>query len=148
MVTETDAARRHSLHGQWSSRLAFVLAVTGSAVGLGNIWRFPYIAGENGGGAFVLAYLVCIVIVGLPIMMAEVLIGRRGRRNPVATMRLLGEGESGTGNWRLVGAVGVCTGFLILSFYAVIAGWAIAYVVVAASNAFEGGGCECRGTDF
>ncbi len=138
MVTETDAARRHSLHGQWSSRLAFVLAVTGSAVGLGNIWRFPYIAGENGGGAFVLAYLVCIVIVGLPIMMAEVLIGRRGRRNPVATMRLLGEGESGTGNWRLVGAVGVCTGFLILSFYAVIAGWAIAYVGVAASNAFEG----------
>ena len=137
-MTETSTGGRTSLHGQWSSRLAFVLAVTGSAVGLGNIWRFPYIAGENGGGAFVIVYLVCIVIVGLPIMMAEVLIGRRGRRNPVATMRLLGEEESGSGNWKLVGAAGVGTGFLILSFYSVIAGWALAYVFESASNAFAG----------
>ena len=137
-MTETGAGGRTSLHGQWSGRLAFILAVTGSAVGLGNIWRFPYIAGENGGGAFVIAYLVCIVIVGLPIMMAEVLIGRRGRRNPVATMRLLGEEESGSGNWKLVGAAGVGTGFLILSFYSVIAGWALAYVFESASNAFAG----------
>ena len=135
---ETNAARRQSLHGQWSSRFAFILAVTGSAVGLGNIWRFPYIVGENGGGAFVIVYLVCIVIVGLPIMMAEVLLGRRGRRNPVATMRLLGEEESGTGNWSLIGAIGICTGFLILSLYSVIAGWAVAYVVESASNAFAG----------
>ncbi len=137
-MTETGTGGRTSLHGQWSGRLAFILAVTGSAVGLGNIWRFPYIAGENGGGAFVIVYLVCIVIVGLPIMMAEVLIGRRGRRSPVGTMRLLGEEESGSGNWKLVGAAGVGTGFLILSFYSVIAGWALAYVFESASNAFAG----------
>src|SRR5690606_14097452 len=103
--------------------------VAGSAVGLGNIWRFPYVAGENGGGAFVLVYLVCVFVVGLPIMMSEVLIGRRGRRNPVGTMRLLGEEEAGVTYWRWVGVVGVGTGFLILSFYSVIAGWTIAYIV-------------------
>ena len=74
------------MQGTWTSRLAFVLALSGSAVGLGNIWKFPYIAGVNGGGAFVLVYLVCVFAVGLPIMMSEILIGRRGRRNPVATM--------------------------------------------------------------
>ena len=74
--------KRQSLQGQWSTRMAFILAVTGSAVGLGNIWKFPYIAGENGGGAFVLIYLFCVFMVGLPIMMSEILIGRRGRRNP------------------------------------------------------------------
>ena len=72
-----------SIHGQWSSRWTFILAATGSAVGLGNIWKFPYIAGENGGGAFVLVYLLCIAAIGLPLMMAEVMIGRRGRQNPV-----------------------------------------------------------------
>ena len=89
MVAST--AHRRSLHGHWSSRFAFVLALSGSAVGLGNIWKFPYIAGVNGGGAFVLVYLVCVFAIGLPIMMSEILIGRRGRRNPVATMGLLGE---------------------------------------------------------
>ena len=86
MATEANGnSRRFSLHGHWSSRLAFILAVTGSAVGLGNIWKFPYIAGQNGGGAFVVVYLVCVTLVGLPVMMGEILIGRRGRRNPVAT---------------------------------------------------------------
>jgi neurotransmitter:Na+ symporter, NSS family len=131
-----DTTRRTSLHGHWSSRLAFILAVSGSAVGLGNIWRFPYVAGENGGGAFVIVYLLCVFLVGLPIMMSEILIGRRGRRNPVITMRLLGEEEGGTRHWQWVGAVGVAAGFLILSFYSVIAGWAIAYVFQAGSGAF------------
>ena len=72
-----------SIHGEWSSRMAFILAAAGSAVGLGNIWKFPYIAGENGGGAFVLVYLVCIAVFGLPIMMAEVMLGRRGRQSPI-----------------------------------------------------------------
>ena len=90
-MVESAAERRTSLHGHWSSRFAFILAVSGSAIGLGNIWKFPYIAGVNGGGAFVLVYLLCVFIVGLPIMMAEILIGRRGRRNPIATMALLGE---------------------------------------------------------
>ena len=132
--------QRTSLHGHWSSRLGFILAVAGSAVGLGNIWRFPYLAGANGGGAFVLVYLACVFIVGLPIMMAEILLGRRGRRNPVATMRLLGEEETGTSGWRWVGILGVATGFLILSYYSVIAGWALAYI-------FEGGSGEFTGAD-
>jgi len=130
--------KRTSLHGHWSSRLGFILAVAGSAVGLGNIWRFPYMAGENGGGAFVLVYLACVFVVGLPIMMSEILIGRRGRRNPVATMRLLGEEETGTIKWRWVGILGVATGFLILSFYSVIAGWAVAYIFEGGSGIFNG----------
>jgi NSS family neurotransmitter:Na+ symporter len=129
-------AQRTSLHGQWSSRLVFILAVTGSAVGLGNFWRFPYIAGENGGGAFVLVYLGCVFAIALPIMMSEVLLGRRGRRNPITTMQLLGEEEAGQPVWRIVGFVGMLAGILILSFYSVIAGWSFAYAVKAASGAF------------
>ncbi len=131
---------RSSLHGLWSSRLAFILAVTGSAVGLGNIWKFPYMAGKNGGGAFVLVYLACVIAIGLPIMMSEILIGRRGRRNPVASMRLLGEEEGGSPNWGLVGVMGVFAGFLILSFYSVIAGWVIAYIFKLGSGVFAGAG--------
>ena len=133
-----SSTRRDSLHGLWSSRFAFILAVTGSAVGLGNIWRFPYVAGANGGGAFVAVYLLCVFAIGLPIMMAEVLIGRRGRRNPVATMTLLGEEEAGHPSWGLVGLLGVVTGFLILSFYSVIAGWTGAYIIKSAIGEFVG----------
>ena len=75
-----------SPHGMWSSRLMFILAAAGSAVGLGNIWRFPYVAGENGGGAFVIAYLACIFMVGVPIMIAEIALGRAGRKSPSNTM--------------------------------------------------------------
>lgn len=133
---ENGKARRFSLHGHWSSRLAFILAVTGSAVGLGNIWKFPYLAGENGGGAFVLVYLICVVAIGLPVMMAEILIGRRGRRNPVATMALLGEEEGSTQHWKWVGFMGVVAGFLILSYYSVVAGWTLAYVPKSIAGAF------------
>ena len=117
-----DTVLRKSLHGQWSSRFTFILAVTGSAVGLGNIWKFPYIAGQNGGGAFVLVYLLCVVLIGMPVMMSEILIGRRGRRNPVATMALLGEEEGSSKHWRLVGLMGVLAGIFILSYYSVVAG--------------------------
>jgi neurotransmitter:Na+ symporter, NSS family len=133
-------AKRTSLHGLWSSRLAFILAVSGSAVGLGNIWRFPYVAGTNGGGAFVLFYLLCVVLIGLPIMMSEILIGRRGRRNPVATMRIVGEEEGSRPTWALVGLMGVVAGIIILSFYSVIAGWSLAYIGHAALNRFSGAG--------
>lgn len=138
----SSSSIRESLHGQWSSRLAFILAVTGSAVGLGNMWKFPYIAGENGGGAFVLVYLLCVFLVGLPIMMSEVLLGRRGRRNPVTTMAVLGEEEGGTRLWGLVGAVGVLAGFFILSFYSVIAGWSVAYIFESASGIFVGAAAD------
>jgi neurotransmitter:Na+ symporter, NSS family len=147
-VTESTSPRRQSLHGHWSSRLAFILAVSGSAVGLGNIWRFPYVAGENGGGAFVLVYLLCVFGVGLPIMMSEILIGRRGRRNPVATMRLLGGEEAGTESWRLIGVLGVICGVLILSYYSVIAGWAVAYIFESGKGAFRGAQVEAIDSIF
>jgi NSS family neurotransmitter:Na+ symporter len=139
MLNEDAASgQRKSLHGNWSSRLAFILAVTGSAVGLGNIWKFPYIAGENGGGAFVIVYLLCVVLIGMPVMMSEILIGRRGRRNPIATMKLLGEEEGGSGHWQWIGGMGVVAGVLILSYYGVIAGWVVAYIPKSIMGTFTG----------
>lgn len=131
-----ESGQRKSLHGNWTSRFAFILAVTGSAVGLGNIWKFPYIAGQNGGGAFVLVYLFCVFLIGMPVMMSEILIGRRGRRNPVATMALLGEEEGGSRHWQWVGGVGVFAGILILSYYSVIAGWTLGYIEKSVAGVF------------
>ena len=127
-----------SRHGMWSSRWLFVLAATGSAVGLGNIWKFPYITGENGGGAFVVVYLLCIAAIGIPIMMAEVMLGRSGRQSPINTMRSLIRESGGHRSWSVIGWMGVLAGVLILSFYAVIAGWAVFYVFRLASGVFEG----------
>ena len=126
-----------SIHGQWSSRWAFILAATGSAVGLGNIWKFPYITGEYGGGAFVLVYLVSVALIGIPIMMAEVMLGRRGRQSPINTMRSLAKEEGRHGIWSWIGWMGVLAGFLILSYYSVIAGWALAYVFRTGSGAIQ-----------
>ncbi len=143
-----DAGKRKSLHGHWSSKMAFILAVTGSAVGLGNVWKFPYVAGENGGGAFVLVYLGCVILIGLPVMMSEILIGRRGRRNPVATMALLGEEEGSTKAWSWLGVLGVVAGILILSYYSVIAGWTLYYIVKSATGAFQGASAEVVSSVF
>lgn len=129
---------RQSIHGQWSGRMAFILAATGSAVGLGNIWKFPYITGENGGGAFVLVYLFFIAAVGIPVMIAEVMLGRRGRQSPINTMRSLATEEGRPQVWSLLGWFGVIAGFLILSYYSVIAGWALSYVFRTASGLFTG----------
>ena len=120
--------QRKSIHGTWSSRWTFILAATGSAVGLGNIWKFPYMAGDNGGGAFVLIYLACIFIIGLPIMLGEIMIGRRGRSSPANTMSFLAKEAGSSQAWTLLGATGALAGLLILSFYSVAAGWAMAYV--------------------
>ena len=138
MLSNQAAApgKRTSLHGHWSSRMAFILAVTGSAVGLGNIWKFPYVAGQNGGGAFVLVYLACVAIIGMPVMMSEILIGRRGRRNPIATMALLGGEEGKSTSWSFIGAMGVIAGVLILSYYSVIGGWTLSYVLKSAVGTF------------
>jgi len=125
-----------SVHGMWSNRMAFILAATGSAVGLGNIWKFPYIAGENGGGAFVVVYLLCVSTIGIPVMMAEILLGRRGRQSPINTMRTLAHEESRHGFWQLIGWGGLIAGFLIISYYSVVAGWALAYVFRALGGAF------------
>jgi NSS family neurotransmitter:Na+ symporter len=122
----------------WSSRTVFILATIGSAVGLGNVWKFPYITGEYGGGAFVVVYLLCIALIGVPIMMAEILLGRRGRASPIVTMKRLAREQGSSPAWSLVGYSGVIAGFLILSFYSVVAGWAIAYVFQAGSGGFNG----------
>ncbi|MDW7644706.1 MAG: sodium-dependent transporter [Desulfuromonadales bacterium] len=128
-----------TVRGQWASRLGFILAAAGSAIGLGNIWKFPYITGQNGGGAFVLVYLICILLVGLPIMMAELHIGRRGQRDAVGCFAVL---EKKRTPWRFIGWLGVCSSFLLLSFYAVVAGWSFDYVVQAASGGFRGRSAE------
>lgn len=122
-------SEKQSVHGIWSSRWTFILAATGSAVGLGNIWKFPYMAGENGGGAFVLIYLVFVATIGLPVMLAEVLLGRRGRSSPINAMHRITREEDAKHFWGGIGWLGALAGILILSFYSVIAGWAIAYVV-------------------
>ncbi len=131
-----------SQHGEWSSRFAFILAATGSAVGLGNIWKFPYITGENGGGAFVMVYLLCIIAIGIPIMIAETMLGRRGRQSPINTMSTLADKIGANKNWHYVGWLGVISGFLILSYYSVIAGWALSYVTKAFTGSFSGESAE------
>jgi NSS family neurotransmitter:Na+ symporter len=110
--------------GQWSSKFGFIMAGAGSAIGLGNMWRFPYIAGENGGAAFVLIYLVVVLLLGLPYMIAELALGRATQRNPVGAILSIKPGS----NWKWVGVLGVITGLGILSFYAVIAGWTLGYI--------------------
>ncbi len=130
-------ANTKSIHGEWSSRFAYILAATGSAVGLGNIWKFPYITGENGGGAFVLVYLGCVIAIGIPIMIAETMLGRRGRQSPINTLQTLAEEAKVSQNWKYLGWMGVIAGVLILSYYSVIAGWAIAYVMKAIFGGFS-----------
>lgn len=125
-------------HAQWSSRMGFVLAATGSAVGLGNIWKFPYMVGQSGGAAFVAVYLACILLIGVPILVSEWLIGRRGQKNPINTMAQLARDNGRHRSWALVGVIGVLAAFLILSFYSVIGGWALAYTGDAVSGAFTG----------
>jgi len=117
-----------SIQGSWASRWIFILAATGSAVGLGNIWKFPYITGENGGGAFVLVYLACILLVGIPIMMAEVFIGRRARKNPINALSDVAEESGGSRKWGLIGVMGMLSGVLIFSFYSVVGGWVLHYI--------------------
>ena len=115
-----------------------MFAAIGSAVGLGNIWKFPYMTGENGGAAFVLIYLACVVFIGLPIMMAEIVLGRRGRHSPVQTMRRLAEQDGHSTNWQAIGWLGMLAGVMILSFYVVISGWTAAYLMDSLFNTFQG----------
>jgi NSS family neurotransmitter:Na+ symporter len=134
-VESEPPPRRQRRRGHWSSRLGFILAAAGSAIGLGNIWKFPYIAGANGGGWFVLIYLLCIVGIGLPIMIAEVMLGRRAQRSPVEAFAVVA-GERTV--WRMVGWMGVVAGFIILSYYSVVAGWTMNYSLMAVTRFFSG----------
>jgi NSS family neurotransmitter:Na+ symporter len=132
------ALQQKGMHGTWVSRWTFIMAATGSAVGLGNMWKFPYVAGSNGGGAFVLVYLGCILLIGVPVMMSEVLIGRHGRQSPINSMREAVVDSNANRKWRYVGGIGVLAGLLILSFYAVIAGWALDYILLMSSGELQG----------
>ena len=116
----------------FGTKLGVILASAGSAVGLGNIWRFPYMTGEYGGAAFILTYLGCVLLFGAPIMMAEFIIGRRSQSNTARAYQKLAPGT----HWRWVGRMGVLAGFLILSYYAVVAGWTLEYMVDSAIGTF------------
>ena len=114
------------------------MAATGSAVGLGNIWKFPYITGENGGSAFVFVYLLCVAALGIPLMMTEVMLGRRGKRTPVNTMRVLAAEANANQGWQIIGWSGTVASVLILSYYSVIGGWTIGYILHAVNGDFSG----------
>ncbi|MHA7841378.1 MAG: sodium-dependent transporter [Gammaproteobacteria bacterium] len=129
---------RQSLHGEWTSRWHFILAATGAAVGLGNIWKFPYMVGKNGGGAFVLFYMLCVALIGIPVMMAEIMVGRRGRRNPAHSMALFAKEANRSHHWQWVGYITIAASLLILSYYPVVAGWAWAYAFKSGNSAFIG----------
>ncbi|MFP4370652.1 MAG: sodium-dependent transporter [Halanaerobium sp.] len=108
----------------WTSRLGFILAASGSAIGLGNIWRFPFITGTNGGAIFILIYLAAILFIGYPILVSEMSLGRITQKNPIGAFKKMAPDTA----WPLVGALGVLSGFVILSYYSVIAGWGISYI--------------------
>ena len=114
----------------WSSRAAFILAAIGSAVGLGNLWRFPYVAGENGGGAFVIFYVLCVLLIGLPVLVAELFIGRRGGMSAIGSVVSIARAEGRSPLWSLQSWFGMFGSFIILTFYSVIAGWVLAYVMM------------------
>ncbi len=140
--------QKRGMHGIWAGRWTFILAATGSAVGLGNLWKFPYITGENGGGAFVLVYLACILLAGMPVMLAEVLLGRKKRMSPINTMAAMTDETGAPVFFRGIGWMGALSGFFILSFYSVIAGWALLYVGKIASGAMVGVDADGSGAAF
>lgn len=129
-TTQKSAARAH-----WSNRLAFILVAAGSAIGLGNLWKFPYVTGVNGGGAFVLVYLICIALVGLPLLLAELSIGQTSQSNAITAFEVTHRKGS---PWRMIGWLGVLSAFLILSFYSVVGGWVLDFTFRSLSNQFAG----------
>lgn len=128
---------------QWKSRTGFILAAAGSAVGLGNIWRFPYLAGEHGGGVFLALYLIFVFTIGISILLAELTIGRAAKRQPAGAFRVLGGGR-----WLAAGYFGVAAAFFVLSFYSVVGGWTLAYVVKATTGALDGATAGSAGQVF
>ena len=148
---QTEGATRKSgkaLSVRWSSTTLFVLAASGAAIGFNNIWQFPFLAGQYGGGAFVIVYLFCVLLIGLPLLMAEVMLGRMGRGSPIYTFRYLAARARGDPKWALVGWFVVLGGFLIFSYLSVIAGWTIAYTLRFAVGAFVGQTADGVGSLF
>ncbi|MCB1082644.1 MAG: sodium-dependent transporter [Chlamydiia bacterium] len=118
----------------WGSRLGFILAAVGSAIGLGVLWKFPYTIGQNGGGLFLFTYILCIVVIGVPVLIGELLLGRKSQRAAVGAFSVLSEGHS---SWKVAGWFGVFSSFLIMSFYSVIAGWGMSYVLMSLSGFYQ-----------
>ena len=135
MDTNAPIGEELAVRDTWGSKLAFILAAAGSAIGLGNIWGFPTVAGTNGGAAFLVIYLLAVAFIGAPVMLAELIIGRKTQRNPVGAFKALAPDSA----WVVVGGLGVLTGVIILSFYSVIAGWTLAYVIKAVTGTFTAG---------
>ena len=125
--------------GHWQTRAGFVAAAAGSAIGLGNIWRFPFITGRYGGGAFVLVYILLLIFIGYPVMNSELILGRKTEKNPVGAYKALAPGSP----WAIAGFMGVAAGFIILSYYSVVAGWAISYIFK--SGAYMAAGADTAG---
>lgn len=132
----------------WSHRSVFILALMGSSIGLGNIWKFPHLISEQGGGTFILVYLICMLLVGVPMMTAEVLIGRHTRSNPVQALRILSQQTGVSPNWQWVGVLAIVTGLLIFSFYAVVAAWIFYYVFSLSSGLLVDVGLDQSNTFF
>ncbi|SHJ55925.1 sodium-dependent transporter [Paramaledivibacter caminithermalis] len=128
----------------FGSKLGIIAAAAGSAIGLGNIWKFPYITGENGGAAFIIVYLICIALIGFPVMLSEFIIGRRAQKNAIGSFKKLAPGTP----WFLTGWMGVVAAFFILAFYGVVAGWCLDYIVKAITNSFAGQTTEQIGNAF
>lgn len=123
---------------KFSSRWGFMLAAMGSAVGLGNIWRFTFMAGENGGGAFIFFYFLFIILLGIPCVIAMITIGRRGGRSPAGSTEALARAEGASANWKYLGWIAISIAFLALTFFSVVAGWVLAYLPISLSGAFAG----------
>lgn len=118
---------------QWSGKFGFILASIGSAVGLGSIWRFPYVTGENGGGAFVMIYVICVLLLGLPVLLSEIVLGRSTQRNPVGALRK----QAPNTPWFMGGFIGIIASIIILSFYSTVGGWTLYYTWEAIANGFH-----------
>ena len=133
---------------QWSSRLGFLLATVGFAVGMGNIWRFPYQLGENGGSAFLIVYLACALAIGLPLLITELSIGRRGRASASQSVINVAQESSRGKGWGFIGDLGIFCAFVILSYYTVLSGWTVDYLVKAATGTFDGVDANVTGEMF
>ena len=136
-LAHSTMAINKSKPARWSSPFVFILAATGAAVGLGNIWKFPYEVASQGGSAFVLTYVVCLILLGIPLLIAEMCLGRLGRANPIKTLYNLAKEEGHSTKWRYLGWLNIATLIGVLSFYSVVAGWSIKYLIASIMGTFN-----------
>jgi NSS family neurotransmitter:Na+ symporter len=138
----------YTKHENWTSRFTFLMAAVGAAVGLGNIWKFPYVTGLNGGGAFVIVYLLAVIFVALPILIAEVALGRWGRQSPPNAMANVAESQGRSRAWSFVGWTGMLAAYLIATYYSVISGWSLVYIFKNAGGNFSGQDAAAVSAEF